>query len=646
MAIAAAVVVLPSQAAAHDNAKEVRRILEEKLRITPDEIMKMKEYFEKEFSSRPDMRALSGEEKFRAFVKQYVNDADGDVFPGRDGGGTAKGADNEAVAATDERVVSASADAESEVHAAVSPTDTNTIIVSPMQQGAGGLVCPVYYTKDFGKTWRKSAFVTNTPETGALILGGGDPMLAFDASGKAYFSWIYLYFAGSFDSVNVGMFWAYSTDGGASWQQTAQPWIGKSKAPVSALQTGVGLDFYDKQWFACDRTNSPHRGTLYAGLFHVSPADSRMGVRVKAPGAENFTQTTVRVPGGYGFNQFASTDVDNQGNLHLTFFAAPLSDTSQKFMFHSISTDGGKTLKEPVKIAQVQTPRFATGQFGETITGIQPSRFYPCPQFAIDKSSGPHSGNLYSVWTANGVASRASKDLDMYFSRSTDNGATWSPATSINDDGKDNGRHQFYPSIMVNPEGVVLVTWYDRRNEQTTAETEYFIAYSFDGGKTFTKNEAVSGSPSSFAFIGGMNNGFGIGEYHQVLATKGYAIPVWTDGRKNNGNLDIYSAFIPIGQKPSGVERISPVNPDFSAGALYPNPANDRISCAVTLSGDSYVLFEALNAAGKTVMTERRELAAGETAASLSVTSLPAGVYILKVTTRFGESAQSFTLKR
>ena len=60
---------------------------------------------------------------------------------------------------TDETVVSDDTEVESEVHAAVNPVDTANIIISPIRQAgsfpAVDLTCPVYYTKDFGKTWKK-----------------------------------------------------------------------------------------------------------------------------------------------------------------------------------------------------------------------------------------------------------------------------------------------------------------------------------------------------------------------------------------------------------------------------------------------------------------------------------------------------------
>ena len=624
---------------AQNQKEEIQRILEEKMRFTPEEIKKI--YEQTEIRRESDGTLLTGKEKFRAFAEMMRKEQ---------GSAPQKFAKNNEITETDERLISGDFIPESEVHAAINPKDSNNIIVSPIRQRPqatiDALSCPIYYTKDFGKTWKKSFFNAVTLDPDAVTLGGGDPMFVFDANGKAYFSWIVLSGVDNLDSVVEAMYWATSTDGGVTWQQAKNNWIGKSKMSYSALQFGQVTDFFDKQWFACDRTNSPYRGTVYAGMYHVSPTDSRMGIRVKAPNAQNFTQTTVRVPGDYVFNQFASTDVDNSGNLHMTFFATSLNGVIGNFLFHTMSTDGGKTLQPPAIVSEIQTFRFSPAQQSERLIGVAPSRFYPCPQFAIDKSDGAFRGNLYATWTGNGVHSRFSTDLDIYFARSTDNGKTWSNPIVVNNDGKDNGKHQFYPSITVNPEGTVVMTWYDRRNEKFNAETDYYIAFSYDGGLTFAENSVVSSSPSNFNRIGSVNGNFGIGEYHQVLATKSFAIPVWSDGRTNDGDINIYTAFVPITSSPPKVERVTPVNDNLAVGEVYPSPAVNEILCEFTLADKSFVQFDISDVDGKTLVTERRDKAAGNFKESLSVASLPPGAYWLKISTSFGFAVRKFAVMK
>lgn len=50
--------------------------------------------------------------------------------------------------------VSDGPEVESEIHAAINPTDSSNIVISPinMNASAGEVNCPIYYTNDFGQT--------------------------------------------------------------------------------------------------------------------------------------------------------------------------------------------------------------------------------------------------------------------------------------------------------------------------------------------------------------------------------------------------------------------------------------------------------------------------------------------------------------
>ena len=48
----------------------------------------------------------------------------------------------------------------------------------------------IYYTNNFGLTWTKSPFEGMIPDES--VIGGGDPMIAFDENGDVFFIWILL----------------------------------------------------------------------------------------------------------------------------------------------------------------------------------------------------------------------------------------------------------------------------------------------------------------------------------------------------------------------------------------------------------------------------------------------------------------------
>ena len=85
---------------------------------------------------------------------------------------------------------------------------------------------------------------------------------------------------------------------------------------------------------------------------------------------------------------------------------------------------------------------------------------------------------------ANGFDSQEHAGMDVYYARSTDGGQSWSaPIILNNDDNRD--VHQFHPSLHVNDQGVVIMSWYDRREDINNVATKYYMTYSLDGGETF-----------------------------------------------------------------------------------------------------------------------------------------------------------------
>jgi hypothetical protein len=93
-------------------------------------------------------------------------------------------------------------------------------------------------------------------------------------------------------------------------------------------------------------------------------------------------------------------------------------------------------------------------------------------------------GRIYVVWrdARNGHS-------DIYFARSDDGGATFSPNVQVNDDtGTDNQEH---PSIALAPNGTIYIAWQDRRNLDTEG-AHIYLAKSTDGGLSFGPNVKVS----------------------------------------------------------------------------------------------------------------------------------------------------------
>lgn len=550
-----------------------------------------------------------------------------------------------------ELTVSKDSAPESEVHAAINPTDSNNIVVSPIRYAAQGFTTPIYYTKDFGKTWKKSSYNPVPAETGATVIGGGDPVFAFDADGKLYYSWINLYVVGfDFSNLRWALSWAYSNDGGETWIHDQ----GMQIAFSSGITLGGGnATIYDKQWMTCDMTNGPGRNTLYAAFLEAVGAETKISLRVKPPGNAPFSTTSVPVSSAdFTQVQFSSIQVDRSGGVHVSFFGT--KDNRNWAMWHAVSTSGGGSFAAPNKISDVVFP----GQFDpelddnpgrqmDSITGILAQRMYPCPHIAIDNGTGPNAGNLYAVWTANGIGSKLGRGLDIYYSRSTDNGATWTPAVILNNNSDEPPTSQFYPSISVSPQGFVAVTWYDRRSDTRERNTEYYMTYSFDGGKTFINDFPVSEAPSDFTTVGRRNGGFGIGEYTQVLTTSGFAIPVWADGRTGNGDLNILAALVPLSPEGgiTGVERAAAVTAGMQIASIELQADQLMVRCLV--DHPRHLRLRIVTMLGQEAASvDAGVVESGEHWLRASMAGLPSGRYFIQLESEHGAVSAAFVLVR
>ena len=540
-----------------------------------------------------------------------------------------------------EVIISGSSAAESELHAIINPIDTANIVVSPISQD-GGVHCPVYYTTDFGDTWQTSSFTNMPYESGKSSMGGGDPVFAADANGRMYFSWIDLYgdvndlIAGS---MPMGIFWAYSDDGGANWTRPTHDTV--LLGHMNPLTNAVIDPISDKQWMAVDRTGGTYANNLYISFVTIGQDDNGNAfykIRCKTKPADTLDFTiaadvtdTIGAKKFY-FVQFSSLDVDNNGNVHVTFYG---SQTGYDLgIFHSVSMDGGSTFTIPNKISDVKfnLPMFQQAPY-DTIVGINNDRTYPSPYVACDQNNG----NIYMTWTAFGITSDAGQKSQVYFSKSTDNGTNWSTPITINDDNAN--VDNYYSAIIVAPNGDVKVGWYDRRGDiANNINTNYYFATSTDGGDTFGQNTLVTSIPTDFSTVGSTNSNFGIGEYNQILSTENYTIPVWTDGRTNDGNLNIYAAF--LSPTYTGVNRIQTINENISMKNIYPNPIKTNASVEYTIKKDSKISALIIDNKGVIIKTplSNKIVNKGTNSITFNANDLENGLYYFVLESNFGKN--------
>lgn len=519
-------------------------------------------------------------------------------------------------------------ESESELHAAVNPTDPNNIIVGVISFDMNNRQRPIaiatYVTYDGGEIWAETDLSLESHE--GLIIAGGDPIVTYDVDGVAYLS--YLIVTQSNDgTIEWGMFAQRSLDGGVLWTPMEEP-IALEVAP-GFIEIGA---ISDKQWMASDLSEtSPYRGNVYVTytLLDVQTDSIRIAFKRKQSVEESFSLDSVIISQvDDNLIQFSNIEVDNNSNIHVVYLADVDARLDVYTAFLTTSTDGGLSFSEPQEIAEVYFPDF--GERRLPIPGVNFLRKYPCPQLAIDRSRNSFDGRIYFTYTGFGSESLDQETTDIYLIYSEDNGQTWSAPITVNNDG-DLLTHQFYPSITVTDQGDVALAWYDRRDyDEGSTETEYYLGFSEDGGESF-ENIKVSQEPSDFAVIGALNTQFGIGEYNEIVSTNGYMMPFWADGRNNDGSIAVYTYL--FNKDISSTDDFPvPITSEVQMTTPNPNPAKDEFSFSIVTEENQKITATLIDNQGqliKPIFSAQNLI--GTNDYNVDASAIPSGSYILNV---------------
>ncbi|MFT4536327.1 MAG: hypothetical protein ACI9P5_003703 [Saprospiraceae bacterium] len=207
---------------------------------------------------------------------------------------------------------------------------------------------------------------------------------------------------------------------------------------------------------------------------------------------------------------------DKNGNIYVTWAHG------DKIYLDKSTDDGQSWLPNDIVIAD---------QFGGwtlDIPGI--NRCNGMPILGIDRSGGMHDGTLYMNWSDQ---KNGTDDTDIWLVKSRDGGKTWTDRKRVNDDGP--GKHQFFSWMDVDVKtGYIYFIFYDRR-AYTDNKTDVYLAFSTDGGDTFT-NQKISESP----FL--PNDKVFFGDYNDISVYDGMVRPIWT--RLDKGELSVWTALI------------------------------------------------------------------------------------------------------
>ncbi len=406
-----------------------------------------------------------------------------------------------------------------ETTVAVDPHNPNVLVAGAQDLRLKGVSehrwMGYYRSIDGGQSWTNSLMPGYPGDTSLQGLASplhrsnatSDPVLAFDRLGDVYYTGLVFNISaagplGNGPIGNLVLFVAKYTNDGATYSGATL-----ITGPLSA----------DKPWIAVDTTGGPNDGNVYVAFDAALAASS--------PFATLFTRS---IDGGKSFSApfYAPADqtgglpgvtVDPAGNVYVSSDAFdPITSANLNYTQVSKIINGGTTLVQNVRA--VNPAHWVTS--GSSIGAS--FRAFTIPQITAD------ARGVYVVFDDTRLG-----NSNVYVTRSTDSGSTWSTPVEVNDVLA--GQH-FFPTITASG-GIMDVAWYDSRFNTGSPMTslDVFFADSLDGGVSFSPSVRVT----NVSFNPGLvkrtdapnwNEPF-MGDYFEVAASSSNAYPVWADNR-------------------------------------------------------------------------------------------------------------------
>jgi hypothetical protein len=393
----------------------------------------------------------------------------------------------------------------------------------------------MFFSGDGGATWNS----TELPLADGASFNS-DPAVAWAPDGTAWSATLGINVSGG---VKVQVF--KSTTQGATWTF------------VKTISTGTNND-KELMWIDTD-PSSPHKGNIYVAWDEVGS-----GMRFARSTDNGATWSAVT---NLSSDQAIGADLTTgpAGELYVAW-----PDVASRTIKVRKSTDGGATF------AAARTIATTHGQFDVSIPAMCSRNVLIYVIVRADRSPGPRRGNVYAAWDdRNGSAAdpgctgiSSASNSNVYFSRSTDGGATWSSPAVVG--ANPAPTDQFNPWMDVDPTGGQIHTvYYDTRDDAGRRTASLYFIWSDDGGLHFKDESRVATAPTDET-AAGADEGNQFGDYNGLAVYSSVSHPTWTDRR----------AGVPGGREQIFTARIA-----VSGDTAPPGPVADRLVVALTPGG-------------------------------------------------------------
>jgi hypothetical protein len=366
-----------------------------------------------------------------------------------------------------------------ETSIAVNPTDHDNIIggandyqlaLNPGGQVSETVLSRAHVTFDGGHTWSEYPIVFNS-----AYQATGDPAIAFDADGHAYYATLGFRFIGPFNAQSPDILVANSGDGGKTW----------SSVRVAAGSGNFGSvgHLLDKEYITAWGSGN---ALVTYGDFRLGPGGSYISARI---------YSTVTHDAGKTW----STPRLISGDLHDAFVSVPAINADASAVYVSfMNTDDYSTGRDTYYVVKLNpSTGAATGDpvaVGLVYDGFtdypvalgrqtyQDSAFrsWAAGNVAADPNDPNH---LAVVWSdlRNGLATdpnpyATTTDSDLIVSESTDGGASWSSPVAVPISGD---QFQSWAAFDVNSD--LRIGYFDRSVDPDNHEYGYSVG-TWSGG--------------------------------------------------------------------------------------------------------------------------------------------------------------------
>lgn len=343
-------------------------------------------------------------------------------------------------------------------------------------------------SSDGGATWSPPRLISPAGSSD----GQWDPQIVVDPlDGRTvYAAWL--------EEGKSDVMVARSEDFGASW----------SVVQASHLRSGA------------DKPILVVRGPdVYVAYNHAQ----KIWVSASHDGATSFVSRTLPKTGRLGWALASGAAIDPAGMVAFAWAGYEQSGNARGpvNLFLSRSFDGGETWDLTVLDTSGEPPDCSAYLCGWAYLGAQIA-------LAVDDE-----GSLYALWNSSQVDRGPAR---MYFARSDDEGAGWTPRQEISL--APSGADHAFPAVAAGATGDVRMAWMDDRADE--AWNTYYRSSS-DGGSTWSEETDLSTFVPGFAYITAEGFSFPFGDYFELdIGQAGATHAVWGEGLNYNSPGSIW----------------------------------------------------------------------------------------------------------